>query len=455
MTNLIINRRSSILKTNSKTHKVTNLRQPPQAIEAEEALLSSSMLGAASEVLGFLKPEDLYDSRHQAILTAIAEVYAQGRQVDLLTVTEQLRSKSKIEQAGGVSFVARLVDSVPAMGSVEWLAGEVLEKKTRRRMIAAANRMAQAAYDNPDFETVQEQARKDLRDLDAPTAKGAIFSSYNDLAESEIERWEQAGKKATGVPTGLTKVDRLTGGFQPSDLVTLAARPGMGKTALMICMAENAARHGNPVAIFSLEMSKSQLYARQTAKTSQVDGQKFRLGSIAPYEWERIVEAQESLYKLPVFIDDTPRQHIVEIQRRARWAVDRLDIKLIVIDYLQLLRGDRQQRRRDLEIADITGTLKALAKELNLPVILLSQLNRQVENRDDKRPRLSDLRESGAIEQDSDIVAFIYRDEYYTQQDCKAPGVAELNIAKHRNGPTAMVRVAWIGWRCSFEDLPT
>ena len=440
------------MQTRSKRSDTINFRQFPQAIEAEQSILSASMLGAAGEVLSMLKPDDFYRTSHQQIMQAVVDLHNGVFEVNLVTVTDHLRTTGNLEKAGGASYVSALVDNVPAAGSVEWAAGRIREAAARRRMIQAANDLARAAYDEPDLESLSQQFSSISKNLDRSTVAGSTFTSYRDLAESEPEKWEKIGQGITGIPTGFSKIDGITGGFQPSDLIVLAARPGMGKTAIIVCMAENIARQGFPVAIFSLEMNKSQLYARQTARVARIDSQRFRVGGIQPDEWKRVAEAQAELHGLQIYIDDTPRLHIQEIVRRARYAVDKLEVKLIAIDYLQLIRGDNRQARKDLEIGDITGQLKGLAKEFNVPVILLSQLNRGVENRDNKRPRLSDLRESGAIEQDADIVAFLYRDEYYNS-NTKRPGIAELNFAKHRNGPTGNVFLTWIDWRQSFENL--
>jgi len=427
------------------------LRQPPQAFEAEEALLSAAMLGAAGEVLSLIEPDDFYRTQHRLIMQSIADLHSTGLTVELPAVVDRLRAIGKLDSIGGVSTVSRLVDNIPAAGSVEWAASRILEAAARRRMIQWANSVAQAAYDEPDFAQVQAQIHQ-LKDLDQPRTASSCFTSYAQLAETEIERWERINQDITGVPSGFGKIDNITGGFQPSDLIVVAARPGMGKTVMALNVAENAARQGYPVAIFSLEMSRSQLYARQTARVARVDSQRFRVGGIQSAEWKHIVDAQEQLHGLPVFIDDTSRQHVNEIARRARYAADKMGVKIVIIDYLQLLRGDSRQTRKDLEIGAITAELKGLAKELDIPVLLLSQLNRMVESREDKRPRLSDLRESGAIEQDSDIVIFLYRDEYYNPATDQK-GLAELCFAKHRNGPTGTIKLQWVAFRQSFENI--
>lgn len=431
--------------------KKNDIRQFPQCIDIEESILSACMLGAAKEVTDHLKPENFYLKKHQIIMEVISDLVADNVLVNLLTVTERLRTTGKLEEVGGAVGVSRFVDSIPVAGCIDWAVERILEADIRRHIIIEANNISKSAYDEPDFQTLMDLTGRTFQGLDSPTGNGKIFTPYSDLADSEYERWETIGNGGTGIPSGFSKIDYMTGGFHKSDLIVNAARPAMGKTAFGICCVENSARVGCPVAVFSLEMSKSQLWDRQTAKTAKVDSQKFRLGGLEPDDWKKIMEAQGDLCNLKVFIDDTPRQHYREIMRRARWAYDKLGIRMIVIDHLQLIRGDSRERK-DLEIGDITASLKGLAKELDIPVILLSQLNRKLEQRDNKRPKLSDLRESGAIEQDSDVVAFIYRDEYYNKAT-NEPGIAEIYFAKNRHGQTGMIKLKWVDWIASFEDI--
>lgn len=439
---------NSTYQNDSKNH---NIRQLPQCINIEEGILSAAMLGAAKEVTDHLKPKNFYSKKNQIIMQAISDLVADKVLVNLLTVTERLRSTGRLEEAGGAISLARLIDSIPASGCIEWAAGRIRETDIRRNIIVEANNIAKSAYDEPDFQTLIDLAERTFQKMDSPTGNGIFFTSYSELADSEYERWETIGNEGTGVPSGFGKIDYMTGGFHNSDLIVLAARPAMGKTAFGICCVENSARVECPVAVFSLEMSKSQLWDRQTAKTALVDSQKFRLGGLEPDDWAKIMNAQGDLCNLKVFIDDTPRQHYREIMRRARWAYDKLGIRMIIIDHLQLIRGDSRERK-DLEIGDITASLKGLAKELDIPILLLSQLNRKLEQRENKRPILSDLRESGAIEQDADIVAFIYRDEYYNKNTDQA-GIAEIYFAKNRHGQSGMVKLKWTDWISSFENI--
>ncbi len=430
----------------------TDFRVPPQAPDAEESILSSCLLGFAGEACEMLSSADFYRGVHQIIFSAIETLTRAGDPVDLPSIVEHLRTAGTLERAGGAAYIARMTDSIPQAPNLEHYCNLVKRAHTRRQVIARAQEIITMGFDEPDFDTLINAAEKAFVDID-PGQDGDNLTSYRQLAETMPERWEALGQSmgVTGVPSGFASIDQVTGGCQPSDLIVIAARPGMGKTVLGLNIAEGAAVAGVPVLFFSLEMSAEQLYSRQTSKTAWIDGQKLRLGGIQPQEWERIVDAQGRLYGLPIYIDDSPRLHFMEICRRSRKAARDHGIKLVVIDYLQLIRGDNSQRK-DLEIGDITGAMKGLAKELNIPVILLSQLNRGVESRDNKRPRLSDLRESGAIEQDADIVMFIYRDEYYHPEITDQPGIAEIDFAKHRNGPTGVVKLHWIGWRSTFED---
>jgi replicative DNA helicase len=426
---------------------------PPQAIETEERLLASILSGIGEDAFELISETDFYSTPNRLRFEACQALHEKGEPVELVTVVEYLRSHGQLEQAGGAAAIASLVDTAPVMtGGSEYYCDIIREKAMRRQIIEKCNRLAQAAFRDQDIDIVLDTCQRQFLTIGLTRGADKLIS-YRELADRMPERWEELNgrKGVTGVPTGLDKVDRMTGGLQAGDLIVPAARPGMGKTALALAVAEGAASSGFPVIIFSLEMPAEQLYSRHTAKAAGVDSQKFRVGGILNHEWGSIIDAQDRLYELPINIDETPRQHYMEIVRRSRRAVRELGVRLIIIDYLQLIQGGNQQRK-DLEVAEITGTLKALAKELRLPVVLLSQLNRAVEARDNKRPRLSDLRESGAIEQDADIVCFIYRDEYYNP-NTQEPGVAELSFGKNRNGRTGIVKLRWIGWRCCFENL--
>jgi replicative DNA helicase len=428
------------------------LRQLPQNIEAEKAILSAAMLGAHTEVVERLFTNDFYRTAHQLIFKAISELVKMGQPAELTTVIQFLTDSGKLEDVGGASYITGLVDTTPTAVSVNFTADLIKQAATRRTVIQISNELAQAAYSNLDPQVMLDTAQRKLLQLSMSKTQPKSISCA-ELAEQCLDYWEglKKLKGATGVPTGFSLVDKRTGGLQKTDLITLGARPGQGKTALAMNIAQNAASNGYAVQFFSLEMSAEQLFARATAKVAHVNSRKFRTGIINPEDWKKIVGALENLHSLPIYIDESPGLHYMEIVRRARRAVMEHGVNLIVIDYLQLVRGCNSLRK-DLEIAEITGAFKGMAKELNLPVLLLSQLNRGVENRDNKRPRLSDLRDSGSIEQDSDAVCFLYRDEYY-DENSKYKGIAELNFAKYRNGPTGMIKLAWVDWRCSFEDL--
>lgn len=441
-------------RSTQRTEDRHTFRSIPQAIDAEESFLSACLLGGADEGVRLLSPGDFFKPAHQKIFAAIIALQTKGEPVELVTLANLLRENGQLNEVGGASALSRLVDTVPAAVSIEQYAEIVKRVALRRTVISRCNDLSRLAFDEPDINTVLDAAKK-ISHIDHP-AKANVFASYAQMADSEPEKWEKIGQNGTGVPSGYAKIDNMTGGFQDSDLIIIAARPAMGKSALMINIAENAAssKHpkAGPVAIFSLEMSKSQLYMRQTARVARLDTQLFRLGGITPGQWQKIIDAQQYLHGLPIYIDDSPMLRVREIERRAHMAVDKYGVRMVIIDHLQKIRGDNSYQRKDLEVGDITAVLKATAKNLSIPVILLSQLNRKCETRDNKRPMLSDLRESGDIEQDADIVAFLYRDEYYNK-DSEHKGTAEFNIAKHRNGPVGPVFLTWIPWRQSFENL--
>ncbi|MGB2690293.1 MAG: replicative DNA helicase, partial [Desulfobacterales bacterium] len=416
---------------------------PPQSLEAEESILSAILVDndTLPEILEILSPQDFYRSSHQKMFTAITELFSKDEPVDLVTLTNILRERGWLEGIGGASYLANLVDTVPLAVNAQYYAKIIHEKACLRQLIEKTNAIAKRCFeDQGDVESVIDFAETSIFEISENKIKPAFYP-IGKIIEINIDALEERqGNKAlvTGVPTGFTKLDELTAGLQKSDLVILAGRPGMGKTACALNIAKNSAVDANiPVAIFSLEMSKEQLSFRMLSSEARVDSSRLRRGFITQDDWIKITDAAGFLSQAPIFIDDSPNITVLEIRAKSRRLKMESDIGLIIIDYIQLMKGRASAERRDLEISEISRSLKALAKELDIPVLALSQLNRKLEERSDKRPQLSDLRESGALEQDADIVAFIYRDELYNKDENNPnKGKAEIILAKQRNGPT-------------------
>jgi replicative DNA helicase len=432
---------------------------PPQSLEAEESILSAILVDNDTllEVLEILSPEDFYRSAHQKIFSAISDLFSKNEPVDLVTLTNILREHDRLEEIGGAAFLANLVDTVPLAVNAQYYAKIVFDKACLRRLIEKANSIAKRCFeDRGDVDNVIDFAESSIFEISENKIK-PTFYPIGKIIENNIDVLEERqGNKAmvTGVPTGFTKLDELTAGFQKSDLVILAGRPGMGKTALGLNIAKNAAVDSNiPVAIFSLEMSKEQLSFRMLSSEARIDSSRLRRGFISQDDWIKITDSAGILSQAPIFIDDSPNITALEIRAKSRRLKMEKDIGLIIIDYLQLMKGRASAERRDLEISEISRSLKALAKELDLPVVALSQLNRKLEERSDKRPQLSDLRESGALEQDADVVAFLYRDELYKRDENNPnKGKAELIVSKQRNGPTGFCILTFLDTYTRFEN---
>jgi replicative DNA helicase len=433
---------------------------PPQQIEAEQSLLGgimvdSSGLPAALEVL---KGDEFYRESHRMIFTAIQDLFERNQPVDILTVTNLLEERNQLESVGGASYVVALADAMPTASNVATYAKIVGEKAVLRRLIQSANEIISSAYGGgKSTEEVLDSAESAIFRI----AERRIRNSYFPLKEvikkniETIERYQEYRESVTGVPSGYKDLDKLTAGFQKSDLIIIAARPSMGKTALGLCIARNASMdNGVPVGFFSLEMSKEQLAMRLLCAEARVDSHKIRSGFLSRQECGKLLQAAGLFMDVPIYIDDTPAISPLELKAKARRMMADRGLGLIVVDYLQLMRGRETAERREQEISEISRSLKGLAKELDIPVIAIAQLNRKVEDRTDKRPLLSDLRESGAIEQDADVIAFIYRDEVYAKQSSKEPGIAEIIIGKQRNGPSGeTVKLAYINTYTRFENL--
>jgi replicative DNA helicase len=432
---------------------------PPQSLEAEESILSAILVdnNTLLEILEILSPEDFYRSAHQKIFSAISELFSRNEPVDLVTLTNILREHDRLEEIGGAAYLANLVDTVPLAVNAQYYAKIVYDKACLRRLIEKTNSIAKRCFeDRGDVDDVIDFAETSIFEISENKIR-PTFYPIGKIIESNIDVLEERqGNRAlvTGVATGFTKFDELTAGLQKSDLVILAGRPGMGKTTLALNIAKNAAVDANiPVAIFSLEMSKEQLSLRMLSSEARIDSSRLRRGFISQDDWIKITDSAGVLSQAPIFIDDSPNITALEIRAKSRRLKMEKDIGLIIIDYLQLMKGRVSAERRDLEISEISRSLKALAKELDLPVVALSQLNRKLEERSDKRPQLSDLRESGALEQDADVVAFLYRDELYNKDENNPnKGKAELIVSKQRNGPTGFTILTFLDTYTRFEN---
>ncbi|MFN4897006.1 MAG: replicative DNA helicase [Pseudomonadota bacterium] len=433
-------------------------RVPPQALEAEESVLGSILLDnqAINVCLERIRAEDFYKAAHQTIFEAMTTLSERREPIDIITLGQQLRTMGQLEAAGGAQSLSYLASSVPNAANVAYYARMIKEMSIRRRLIHESTDIINSAFelegDIEEFLDSTEQRILGVSDFRVNSS----FSRVSDVVQDSIrivEKLYDQKEPVTGVPSGLTKLDRMTAGFQPSDLVIVAARPSMGKTALVLGWSQFVGiYHRKPVAFFSLEMSKEQLVLRMLCSESRINNSSVRTGNLSERDFARIVDGASRISEAEIFIDDTPALTITELRAKARRLHRDHELGLIVVDYLQLLRSPAYSNSREQEISDISRSLKALAKELHVPVVALSQLNRSVESRTDKRPMMSDLRESGAIEQDADLIMFIYRDEVYNKET-PDKGVAEIIIAKQRTGPTGALRVAFSGEHTRFDNL--
>jgi replicative DNA helicase len=433
---------------------------PPQNIEAEESLISAILVdnNTLLDVIEILAPEDFYRTAHQKIFAAITDLFDKAEPIDLVTLANKLKEKGHLEEIGSASYLARLVDTVPLAVNAQHYAKIVHDKAALRRLIEKANAIVKRCFEERgNADDVIDFAESAIFEISEKKSQQAFYP-LSKIILGNIETLEEnQGNRSlvTGVPTGFSRLDNLTSGFQNSDLIILAARPSMGKTALALNIARNAAVDANiPVAVFSLEMSKEQLSLRMLCSEARIDSSRLRGGFFSMEDWHRLTDAAGILSESPIYIDDSASLSAMDIRAKARRLKMEKNIGLVVIDYLQLMQGRAGAERRDIEISEISRSLKALAKELDLPVLALSQLNRMLEQRNDKRPRLSDLRESGALEQDADVVAFIYRDEVYNkEEDNPNKGVAEILLSKQRNGPTGDIYLTFLNSYTRFEDL--
>ncbi|MCA1026623.1 MULTISPECIES: replicative DNA helicase [Cytobacillus] len=434
-------------------------RLPPQNIEAEQAVLGAIFLEPSSLTMAseLLIPEDFYRAAHQRIFNVMLKLNDKGEAVDLVTVTEELNAAKMLEDTGGVTYLSELAASVPTAANIEYYAKIVEEKSILRRLIRTATDIAQDGYAREDeVESLLGEAEKNILEVSQRKNAGAFHNIKDVLVRTydNIEVMHNRKGDITGIATGFAELDHMTAGFQRNDLIIVGARPSVGKTAFALNIAQNVAvKTQENVAIFSLEMGAEQLVMRMLCAEGNIDAQRLRTGSLTDDDWGKLTMAMGSLSNAGIFIDDTPGVRITEIRSKCRRLKQEHGLGMILIDYLQLILGSgRSGENRQQEVSEISRSLKALARELQVPVIALSQLSRGVEQRQDKRPMMSDIRESGSIEQDADIVAFLYRDDYYDKES-EDKNIIEIIIAKQRNGPVGTVQLAFVKEYNKFVNL--
>lgn len=446
---------------NKKEKKISKVITPPQNLDAEESVLGAIMLdkNAIVKVADKVNPEDFYDPAHQKIYETMLDLFSKRKPIDAVTLTDALDSKKALKDIGGATYIATLVNMVPTAANVVHYAEIVHSKGLLRRLIEASTLISELAYqDTMEVNELLDKAEQTLFAVSQNMSKQS-FTALKDILTDTFDRIDELHKdkgKVRGLPTGFAAIDGLLAGLQPSDLIILAARPSMGKTSFALNIAEYAAiKQKVPVAIFSLEQSKEQLVDRMLCSEAGVDAWKLRTGKLSESDFPKIGYAMAKLSEAPIFIDDQPSCSVMEIRAKARRLQMEHGVGLILIDYLQLMQGSRTTKgdpNRVQEISEISRGLKALGRELNVPVVALSQLSRAVEHRPDKRPQLADLRESGSIEQDADVVMFIYRDEYYNPET-EDKNIAEILIKKHRNGPIGTAQLFFRAEQTKFENL--
>lgn len=429
----------------------------PHSMEAEQAVIGSMIMDkdailVASEIISSC---DFYEQQHGILFDAMLDLYNEGKPVDLVTLQNKLKEKDVPPQISSLEYIGDIVAAVPTSANVKYYAQIVRDKAVLRRLIKVSEETANNCYlDKENLDTILEKVEKEVFNI-SQTRGAREFTDIKEIILRSIDSIEAAAKNkgsVTGIATGFYDLDYKTAGLQPSDLILIAARPSMGKTAFALNIAEYVALRLNiTVAIFSLEMSQDQLAKRLLAMNSRVDSQKIRTGNLTAEEWQKLMESARIIGNSSLIIDDTSSITVSELRSKCRKLKLERNLGLVIIDYLQLMSGNKRAESRQQEISEISRSLKALAREINVPVIALSQLSRAVEQRPDKRPMLSDLRESGAIEQDADVVMFIYRDDYY-HHDSQEPGVTEIIIGKQRNGPTGTIKLAWLAQYMKFAN---
>src|SRR3954447_22234803 len=443
-------------------------RTPPQAIEAEQSVLGAMMLSkdAIADVVEVVRPNDFYRPQHQLIYDAVLDLYARGEPADAVTVSNELTRAGQLTRVGGAPYLHTLISMVPTAAHAAFYAGIVAERATLRRLVEAGTRIVQMGYDASSggatdivgsVDDVVDRAQAEVYEVtERRTSEDFVhIESLMQPTLDEIERISESGGVGSGIPTGFQQLDEITNGLHPGQMVTVAGRPGSGKSTLALDLARSAAvKNQKPTAIFSLEMGKLEIMMRLFSAEAGVALQNMRSGHMNDTDWRRLALRSSELAEAPLFIDDSPNLTMMEIRAKARRLKQRHDLQLIVIDYMQLMTSGKRVESRQQEVSEFSRAMKLLAKELDVPVVALSQLNRGPEQRTDKRPMLSDLRESGSIEQDSDLVLLVHRPDLYEPETERA-GEADLILAKHRNGPTATVAVAFQGRYSRFADMPS
>jgi len=443
-------------ETSLPSHKL-----PPQNLEAEQSVLGGILIEnySMNKVVEVLKPDDFYREAHRKIYKALIDLSERDEPADLITLTNELRNNDHLDSIGGASYIASLIDSVPTAANIEYYAKIVKEKSILRKLIQTSTEIITQSYeDRGDVEGFLDEAERAIFDISENRVRPSFYPIRDIVKESFkiLERLYEKKELVTGIPSGFKDLDRMTAGFQPSDLIIVAGRPSMGKTAFCLNLAQYAAIQKKiPIAIFSLEMSKEQLGIRMLCSEAHVEGTRLRSGFLSESDWPRLTIAAGNLSDASIYIDDSAALTILELRAKARrLKIEHGGLGMVIVDYLQLMKGRTRVESRQQEISEISRSLKALAKELNIPVIAVSQLSRKTEERTGNRPQLSDLRESGAIEQDADLILFIYRDEIYNRsEENPNKGKAEIIIGKQRNGPTGKVELAFLDKFTTFKEL--
>jgi len=432
---------------------------PPQNIEAEAAVLGSMLIEeeAIAKAIELIDETAFYREAHRIIYRTVTGLFGKGAAVDIVTLTEALRKSNELEDVGGASYITGLTASVPTAANIEYHARIIKEKSVLRQLINSATQIVGECYDSPSAaDNILDNAERLIFEITSKQVeqKSVLLKDVIKDSIETIDTLYQKKENITGIPTGFHEFDIMTAGLQPSDLIVVAGRPSMGKSALVTCIAEHVGIvEKTPLAFFSLEMSKEQLVQRMLCSHAKVNAHKVRTGFLSQADWPRLVNAAGKLSEAPIYIDDTPALNPLEIKAKARRLKSQYDIKMVIVDYLQLMQGPSRSENRQQEISEISRSLKAIARELDVAFIAISQLSRAVEQRADHRPQLSDLRESGAIEQDADLVILLLREEYYNPSLEDKKGLAELIVAKQRNGPVGSINLTFISEYTRFENL--
>ena len=435
----------------------TSIKVPPHHMEAEQSILGGILINndAMNQIMDILSAECFYREAHMHLYQGMVDLYNNNEPIDLITLSQHLTEKNQIDKAGGIDYLTSLVDAISTSAGITYHAEIVRDLYVRRQLLSQCSIISESCLQNwQGTDELLDQAEQAVFNI-AEEKSGDGFISMDNIVKDSFKKLESVAEHdgfVTGVPTDFTEFDRYTAGLQPSDLIIIAGRPSMGKTALALNIGYNAAAKTNKgVAVFSLEMSKMQLGMRLLGFEAQINATKLRTGTLRDKDWMRLTEAANHLSELPIFIDDNSGLTVLDMKARCRRLLKKSDLTLVIVDYIQLIQGRRSAESRQIEISEISRSLKALAKDLNVPVIALSQLNRKVEDRPNKRPQLADLRESGAIEQDADVIAFIYRDEMYNKTE-ENRNIADIILAKQRNGPTGYFKLTFQQEYTRFRD---